>query len=29
MVAEGGGSGTVNANRTAVGAWEQLIITFE
>jgi hypothetical protein len=29
VVAEGGGSGTVNANRTAVGAWEQLIITFE
>ncbi|WP_426732617.1 fascin domain-containing protein [Myxococcus faecalis] len=29
VVAEGGGGGTVNANRTAVGAWEQLIITFE
>ncbi|MFY2561726.1 M12 family metallopeptidase [Corallococcus terminator] len=29
LVAEGGGGGTMNADRTAVGPWEQFIVTFE
>ncbi|QSQ28144.1 peptidase M12 [Pyxidicoccus parkwayensis] len=29
VVAEGGGGGTVNADRTSVGEWEQFVITFE
>ncbi|MCP3098777.1 M12 family metallopeptidase [Myxococcus sp. K15C18031901] len=29
VVAEDGGGGVVNANRTAVGEWEQFVITFE
>ncbi|WP_163994575.1 fascin domain-containing protein [Pyxidicoccus caerfyrddinensis] len=29
VVAEDGGGGPVNANRTSVDAWEQFIITFE
>lgn len=29
VVAEGGGGGVMNADRTAVGPWEKFVVTFE